>query len=131
MELPFFRQRRLGPQVSAMESAVAAARAEVAAAQVAGRAEAVRLGAERDRLERSLARLAGAIVPRTSAALDAARIGFLNGDVTFALLLELFNDWFHARIELSSAEAARYAVWAESQALAGAPLAELEPETRP
>ena len=123
MELPFFRQRRLGPQVSAMESAVAAARAEVAAAQDAGRAEAVRLGAERDRLERSLARLAGAIVPRTSAALDAARIGFLNGDVTFALLLELFNDWFHARIELSSAEAARYAVWADAQALAGAPLA--------
>lgn len=131
MELPFFRHRRLGPQVGAMESAVAAARAAVAAAQVAGQAEAVRLGAERDRLERALARLAGAIVPRTSAALDAARIGFLNGDVTFALLLELFNDWFHARIELTSAEAARYAVWAESQALAGAPLAELEPESRP
>ena len=131
MELPFFRHRRLGPQVSAMESAVAAARAEVAAAQVAGRAEAVRLGAERDRLERSLVRLAGAIVPRTSAALDSARNGFLNGEVTFALLLELFNDWFHARIELANAEAERYAVWAESQALAGAQLAELEPESRP
>lgn len=131
MDLPFLRHRRLGPQVSAMESAVAAARADLAAADVAGRAEAVRLGAERDRLERSLARLAGAIVPRTSAALDAARIGFLNGDVTFALLLELFNDWFHARIELASAEAARYAVWAESQALAGALLAPIEPESRP
>lgn len=129
MDLPFFRHRRLGPQVTAMESAVAAARADLAAADVAGRAEAVRLGAERDRLERSLARLAGAIVPRTSAALDAARIGFLNGDVTFALLLELFNDWFHARIELSSAEAARYGIWAESQALAGAPLAPLDATT--
>ena len=42
------------------------------AADVAGRAAAVRLGAERDRLEHSLARLAGAIIPRTSAALDAA-----------------------------------------------------------
>lgn len=131
MELPFFRHRRLGPQVTAMESAVAAARADLAAADVAGRSEAVRLGAERDRLERALARLAGAIVPRTSVALDAARVGFLNGDVTFALLLELFNDWFHARIELSSTEAARYALWAESQALAGAPLADLEPEPRP
>lgn len=131
MELPFFRHRRLAPVVTAMESAVAAARADVAAADFDGRAEAVRLGAERDRLERSLGRLAGAIVPRTSAALDAARIGFLNGDVTFALLLELWNDWFHARIELSSAEAARYAVWAESQALAGAPLPPIEPESRP
>lgn len=140
MELPFLRHRRLGPQVAAMESAVAAARADLAAADVAGRAEAVRLGAERDRLERSLVRLAGAIVPRTSAALDAARIGFLNGDVTFALLLELFNDWFHARIELSSAEAARYGIWAEAQALAGAPLAPIAtvdpieaiaPESRP
>ena len=131
MELPFLRKRRLGPQVRAAESAVAAARADAAAVAVAGRAEAVRLGAERDRLERSLARLAGAIVPRTSVALDAARNGFLNGEVQFSRLLELFNDWFHARTELSSGEAARYAVWAESQALAGAPLADLQPESRP
>ncbi len=131
MELPFLRSRRLGPQVTALESAAAAARADVAAAEVAGGAAAVRLGAERDRLERSLVRLAGAIVPRTSAALDSARNGFLNGEVTFALLLELFNDWFHARIELANVEAERYAVWAESQALAGAQLAELEPESRP
>jgi len=131
MELPFFRHRRLAPQVSAMESEVAAARADLVAADVAGRAEAVRLGAERDRLERSLARLAGAIVPRSSVALDAARVGFLNGEIPFSRLLELFNDWFHARIELSSAEAARYAVWAESQALAGLPFAELQPESRP
>ncbi len=131
MELPFFRHRRFAPQVSAMESAVAAARAEVVAARLAGQAAAVRLGAERDRLDRSLIRLAEAIVPRTSAALDAGRIGFINGDVTFAVLLDLFNDWFHARIELANAEADRYGVWAESQALAGVPLAELEPEARP
>jgi outer membrane protein TolC len=131
MELPFFRRQRLGPQVAAMESAVAAARSAVTAADVAGRSEAVRLGAERDRLERSLARLSGAIVPRTSAALDAARNGFLNGDVTFALLLELWNAWFHARIELANTEAARFGVWAEAQALAGVPLSELAPESRP
>jgi outer membrane protein TolC len=131
MELPFLRERRLGPQVLAAESAVAAARAEAAATEVAGRAEAVRLGAERDRLERSLARLAGAILPRTSVALDAARTGFLNGELAFSRLLELFNDWFHARVELSTTEAARYAIWAESQALAGAPLADLRPESRP
>ena len=51
--------------------------------------------------------------------------------MTFAVLLDLFNDWFHARIELANAEADRYGVWAESQALAGVPLAELEPEARP
>jgi len=130
MELPFLRHRRLGPQVTAMESAVAAARADAAAAEVAGRAEAVRLGAERDRLERSVARLAGAIIPRTSVALDAARNEFLNGELPFSRLLELFNDWFHARNELTNAEAARYALWAESQALAGAPLADLQPESR-
>jgi len=131
MELPFLRRRRLGPEVTAMASAVAAARADLANEDVAGHAEAVRLGAERDRLERSLARLAGAIVPRSSVALDAARVGFLNDEVPFSRLLELFNDWFHARIELASAEADRYAVWAESQALAGLPLAELLPESRP
>ncbi|MDQ1348621.1 MAG: outer membrane protein heavy metal efflux system [Acidobacteriota bacterium] len=131
MELPFLRRRRLGPQVTAAESAVAAARADLAAAEVAGRAEAVRLGAERDRLERSLARLAGAIVPRTSVALDLARSAFLNGEVPFPRLLELWYDWFHARTELTNAEAARYGVWAESQALAGVPLAALPPESRP
>lgn len=131
MELPFLRRRRLGPQVTAMESAVAAARADLAAAEVAGRAEAVRLGAERDRLERSLARLTGAIVPRTSVALDLARAGFLNGEVSFSRLLELWYEWFHSRTELTTAEAARYGVWAEAQALAGVPLAELLPEPRP
>lgn len=131
MELPFLRRQRLGPQVTAMESAVAAARADLAAAEVAGRAEAARLGAERDRLERSIARLAGSIVPRTSVALDLARSGFLNGEVAFARLLELWNDWFHARTELTNAQADRYGIWAEAQALAGAPLADSLPEARP
>ena len=115
-----------------MKTRISAALAFFALAlPLAGQAAAVRLGAERDRLDRSLIRLAEAIVPRTSAALDAGRIGFINGDVTFAVLLDLFNDWFHARIELANAEADRYGVWAESQALAGVPLAELEPEARP
>ncbi|MEO8198405.1 MAG: TolC family protein, partial [Thermoanaerobaculia bacterium] len=83
MELPFLRHRRLGPEVAAMEASVAAAQADIAAAEFAGRAEATRLGAERDRLERSIARLAGAIVPRSSVALDAARVGFLNDEVLF------------------------------------------------
>jgi outer membrane protein TolC len=78
-----------------------------------------------------VARLAGAIVPRLSVALDAARNEFLNGELPFSRLLELFNDWFHARNELTNAEAARYAIWAEAQALAGAPLADLQPESRP
>jgi outer membrane protein TolC len=131
MELPFFRHRRLGPAVAASESQVAAARADLAAAEVAGEADAVRLGAERDRLDRSLARLVGAILPRTGVALDAGRVGFLNDEVPFTRLLELFNAWFHARIELAAAQAARYALWAESQALAGVPLPELGPESRP
>jgi hypothetical protein len=64
-------------------------------------------------------------------ALDLARSAFLNGEVPFPRLLELWYDWFHARTELTHAEAARYAIWAESQALSGAPLAELLPEPRP
>lgn len=131
MELPFLRHRRWGPQVAASELAVSAARADLAAAQVAGRAEAVRLGAERDRLERSLSRLAEAIVPRSAAAFEAARIGYINGDVTFAVVLDLFNDWFHARIELAAAEGDRYGVWAESQALSGEALEDLDPESTP
>lgn len=131
MELPFLRHRRWGPQVAASEMAVAAARADLVAAQVAGRAEAVRLGAERDRLERSLLRLAEAIVPRSAAAFEAARIGYINGEVTFAVVLDLFNDWFHARIELAAAEGERYGVWAEAQALAGAALADPDPEATP
>ncbi|MEO8274832.1 MAG: TolC family protein [Thermoanaerobaculia bacterium] len=131
VELPFFRRKRLGPAVRAAEGEVAAARAELAGAEAQSRSESVRLGAERDRLERRLARLSGAIVPRTSVALDAARVGFLDGSVEFSRLLDLFNDWFHARVELSSTEAERYAVWAEAQALAGLPFEPPPAESKP
>ncbi|MEZ5314409.1 MAG: hypothetical protein R2862_12650 [Thermoanaerobaculia bacterium] len=77
------------------------------------------MGAERDRLlERALETLSGAVVPRTSAALDAARVAFLNERLPFSRLLELQNDWFHARVDLERAEAERFAVWARWQEVA-------------
>lgn len=131
VELPFLRGRRTAAQVEAIESEVSAARADLAAAELAGRAEAVRLGAERDRLEASRERLSGAIVPRSSVAFDVARSQFLHGEIPFTRVLELWNAWFEARVELAKAEADRFAIWAEAQALAGAPLEELLPESRP
>jgi len=119
MDLPFLRRRRLGPLVRAAEQEVVAARAELAAARLDLAAESVRLGAERDRFETTLKRLWGAIVPRSSAALDAARVAFLNGRETLPRVLALYGDWFEARIEIARAEAGRYAVWAEWQRWVG------------
>ena len=121
VELPFFRRRRAEPRIRAAEAEVAAERAALEALELEARAEAVRWGAERDRLERALARLAGAVIPRTSVALDAARAAFLEGRLPFSRLLELQNDWLHARVELALAEAARFTIWAEWQELAPSP----------
>lgn len=129
VDLPLFRRRRVEPKIHAAEANLAAERAAASALGLAANADAARWGAERDRLERALSRLTGAVIPRTSAALDAARAAFLEGQLPFSRLLELQNDWFHARVELAKAEAERFAIWAEWQELA--PPEWIPPEAEP
>lgn len=118
VDLPFFRRRRVEPAIRAAEAELVAARAAAAAVELEARADATRWAAELDRFDRALARLSGAVIPRTSAALELARLAFLEGDLPFSRLLDLQIEWFEARVDLARVESERFALWAEWQELA-------------
>jgi len=122
VELPFFRSKRIEPAIAAAESELAAAREDERRAVLEARAELARWLAEGRRQDISVRRLAEGVVPQSSAALEAARIEFLNDRAPFSETLMRFKDWYHARLDLARAQAARYAAWAEIEALLASPV---------
>src|SRR3972149_5302852 len=93
------------------------ARPELRAAQAMARAEAARLRAAWERAERQVRRYRQAIIPQTSAAIDAARFSSLAGRGDFSTVVEDFNFWLDARAQLAMREADRFMVWAELETL--------------
>ena len=59
------------------------------------------------------------IVPQSSATFDAARASYLAGRGDFSNLIEDFNLWLEARVQLARREADRYTAWAGLEALTG------------
>ena len=101
------------------------AEAELRDAVATARAEAARLASERERADRQVLRYREAIVPQTSAAVDAARASYLAGRGDFSTVIEDFELWLEARVELARRESDRFAAWAQLEALVGpAPLGE-------
>jgi len=90
---------------------------------------ALRQEAERQRADRQLLRYREAIVPQTSAAVDAARASYLAGRGDFSTVIEDFELWLAARAEVARREADRFEIWAQLEALvAPAPATEGESE---
>jgi outer membrane protein TolC len=79
------------------------------------------LAAEWQRSERQIQRYQQAIVPQTSAAIDAARSSYLAGRGDFLTVVDDFNRWLDARVQLASREAERFSTWAEVEALIASP----------
>jgi outer membrane protein, heavy metal efflux system len=119
--LPLWGSERQKPMVRAAELEVEMAHAELREAEAAARSDAARLAAEWARSERQISRYAQAILPQTSAAVDAARASYLAGRGDFSTVIEDFRMWLDARTALAGREADRFAVWAELQALLGEP----------
>jgi cobalt-zinc-cadmium efflux system outer membrane protein len=119
IELPFWKERNQEPRIRAAELALETARLELRDAEAAARAEAARRAAEWTRAERQILRFREAIVPQTSAVFDAARSSYLTGRGDFSAVVEDFNLWLDARVELARREADRYAAWAEIERLTG------------
>jgi outer membrane protein TolC len=119
VELPFWKERRQEPRIRAAELDLERARQELRDAEAAARAEAVRLAADWDRSGRQILRYREAILPQTSAAFDAARSSYLAGRGDFSSVLEDFNLWLEARVQLARREADRYATWAAVESLTG------------
>ena len=109
------RARRLG------EGAYAMAQAELRDSEAEARAEAARLAAQWQRSEKQIQRYQQAIVPQTSAAIDAARSSYLSGRGDFLTVVDDFNRWLDARVQLASREAERFSTWAELEALIVSP----------
>lgn len=122
VELPFFRARRVEPAIAAAESELTVAREEERRALLAARSDLARWSAQGRRQEIAVRRLAEGVVPQAAAALEAARIEFLNARAPFAETLMRFKDWYHARLDLARAEASRYEAWAELEALLASPV---------
>jgi outer membrane protein TolC len=121
VEIPFWREENQKPAIRAAEHELAMAEAELRDTVALARAEAARLAAERERADRQLLRYREAIVPQTSAAVDAARASYLAGRGDFSTVVEDFELWLEARSELARREAERFQVWAEVEALVTPP----------
>ncbi|MCU0291305.1 MAG: TolC family protein [Thermoanaerobaculaceae bacterium] len=121
VELPFWRKEKQQPMIRAAEHELEMARAEVREAEAAARSEATRLRAEWERAERQIVRYREALIPQSSAAVDAARSSYLAGRGDFSTVIEDFRLWLEARSELARREADRFMTWAELDALIETP----------
>jgi cobalt-zinc-cadmium efflux system outer membrane protein len=121
LELPLWSGRKQEPQTRAAAYELEAAKHELAAAEAAADAETTRLAAEWRRDEAQVLLYRESILPRTSAAFDAARANYLVGRADFATVAEDFRMWLEARVELARREADRFSVWARIAALVGEP----------
>jgi len=117
VELPLWRRRRQLPLIRAAESELAAARHAEQSAQLAALAEAEAQLAAWRRVERRLALSSEGILPQSSAALDAARSGYLTARSDFSTVVEDLSLWLEGRVEHARLEAERYATRAALAAL--------------
>lgn len=113
LELPLWKERKQQPMIRAAEQELEMARRELRDAESMARAEAARLAARWQQSERQIVRFRQAILPQTGAALDAARASYLAGRGDFSTVVEDFDLWLEARVQLARREADRFSAWAE------------------
>jgi outer membrane protein TolC len=121
VELPFWRKRKQEPMIRAAGEELRMAQREVDDAAAMARAEAARLGAAWRNAETQIQRFREAIVPQTSIALDAARSSYLAGRGDFSTVIEDFELWLEARVQLARREADRFIAWADLERLTRVP----------
>jgi outer membrane protein TolC len=119
--LPLWRGTKQKPLLRASEDELAAANADLEDAEASVRASAARLAAEWRRSDLQIALYRQAIVPQSSAAVDAARAAYLVGRGDFLTVVDDFNRWLDARVGLARREADRFGTWAELEALIAPP----------
>ncbi len=117
VELPFWKKSKQLPLIAAAELEREAARLVLEDARAEAQAEAERLLAEWKNATEQLVRYREAIIPQSSAALDAARAGYLGEREDFPGVLEEFRRWIEIRVEVARREAARFTALARLEAL--------------
>jgi len=117
LALPLWRSQKQRPLLRVAEDELAMAKAELRDAEASARSTAASLAADWQRANRQVERYREAIVGQSSALVDAARSAYLVGRGDFLTVVDDFNRWLDARVELARREADRFATWAEFQAL--------------
>ncbi|MCL4235779.1 MAG: TolC family protein [Deltaproteobacteria bacterium] len=115
--LPIWQAARQRPMIRAAEQERAMATAEKRDAEATARSAFARLRAQWQKANRQTTLFREAIVPQTHAALDAARAAYLAGRGDFSMVVEDFNMWLDARVELAGREAERFRIWSELDTL--------------
>ncbi len=121
LSVPLWRKEKQGPEVRAAEAEVTGAEADLRDAEASARSAAAALAAEWERAGRQVDRYRQAIVPQSSAAVDAARAAYLVGRGDFLTVVDDFNRWLDARVGLARREADRFTAWAGIEALTASP----------
>jgi outer membrane protein TolC len=112
VEIPFWRKSKVQATISMREHERQAAHQDLRESQAMARAD----------LSRSMARMEGAsnqvklyeeaILPQSSAALDAARASYAAGQGTFSTVIEDFDLWLEAQVGLAQRQAEAFIAWA-------------------
>jgi len=121
VEWPWWKKDKQESLVRAAERELDLARHAEHNEWVDVRTEVARLSAEWQRAEQQIRRYQQAILPQTAAAMDAARLAYLNGRGDFSTVIEDFGLWLDARVRLATREADRFATWADLQVLTSGP----------
>lgn len=117
VELPIWKNRKQAPLIEAAESALREATLQYQDAAAEIEAEAARLASEWRTADAQIERYRGAILPQSSAALDATRTSYLVGRADFVAVLEQFENWIEVRVGLAKREADRFAARVRLDAL--------------
>lgn len=117
IDLPVWKKSKQDLAVKAAEIRVEAARQEVRRGESLVRSETARLQAEWTRDKRQVARVTEAILPHARATLESSRSSYLSGHGDFPGLIDDFQAWLAATIDLHRREADLFMTWAEVQLL--------------
>ena len=117
LTIPLWSKEKQRPLRRAADDEVAMAKAELRDSEASARSTAARLASDWQRANRQIERYQQAILPQSSAAVDAARAAYLVGRGDFLTVVDDFSRWIDARVELARREADRFATWAEVEAL--------------
>jgi outer membrane protein TolC len=121
VELPFWKVRKQRPRLVAAERELEAARFEAASTASEVRAEAASLVIAWRQADEQVERYRTAILPQTSAVLDATRSSYLGGRGDFTAVAEEFRRWIEVRVELARREAASFTARARLDVLVAPP----------
>ncbi len=125
VDLPLRRRKKQEVLAVAAERELEAARADLRAAEAEVQSEVARLDAAWRTDDRILTHDREGLLPQTSLLLDAARTSYLGGRSDFSSVVEAYDFWVEARLEIVRHEVGRFTARAELAALtAPAPASE-------